>query len=411
MATSKSNETASRDFYSGMEDWQREQLMGDAAFESEFRDAMSNVANKAASKPRQIAGLTGREQGSMKVQNEATRALAQGLGGINRSLNGVSVDDSLGRIQGPAAMGQAQSAAQWRDVEAPTSDFNTVNAPDFADIGAIRSGYENQYTDDVVNTTLAGMTREQQRAQLERDARAASVGGLSNSRAAVADAVAGNLSQMSMAEMEAKLRSDAFNTAANYGLQETDMRNQFGMDSTQFTADQEAMRRQYGLDLADFGLSQEQARSSHDRALAEQDLARQRAYAENALARAGFDLDEAIAQAAQGNAAAQLELQKAGISQDLYESVYGARTNRADRMQGLGEAQREINQERNDARYYGGMEAGSWLADVYSGSRTRDSAPYNYTETASATKDDGAKEPSKWQQFAAGAAAGLSSFL
>lgn len=80
--------------------------------------------------------------------------------------------------------------------------------------------YESEYTDDVVDTTLAGMERQAQRDQLARDARGAAVGGTSNTRGAVGDAIAGQLTGMNMAEMEAKLRDDAFRFGTDASFKE-----------------------------------------------------------------------------------------------------------------------------------------------------------------------------------------------
>lgn len=405
----KSTVSETRDYYANMPQWQRDQLMGDAAFESEYRDAMSNVANQAADNPRQIAGLDARETGALTRQNDAATALANGTQANQNALNGTKVASGLGTIMDPRGLQGSMTASGFQKVAGPDPRFNAIAAPTMANTDAMRAKYESGYTDDVVNTTMAGMDREAQRAQLQRDARGAAIGGTSNSRSAVADAVSGQLTGMNKAQMEAQLRDKAFNTAAQYGLQESDMTNQFGLDRASFSADQEAARRAYGLDVSGFALEQEGMRSDNQLALADQDLQRKRAMAENQLALAGFDLDTAMAQAAQGNTAAQLALQKAGLSQDMLNDVYGARTDTAKAQAGLGAEQRDINQQRIDSRYYGGMEAGSWLADVYSGTRTRDAAPYNVS--SSGTTNDGKKEASKWQQFAAGAAAGLSSFL
>jgi hypothetical protein len=409
MATTTSKE--SRDYYANMPDWMKDQLMGDAAFEGEFRDAMSNVANAASSKPRAIAGLDPRETAAMSGATKATEALVSGNNAIMAGLNrDVRVPTSLGNIKDPTAMGDAYSAGAWRDVTGPTRDFTAIDAPSMADTDAMRAKYEDQYTGNVVDTTLAGMSREAQRAQLARDAKNAAIGGTSNSRSAVADAVAGQLSGMNMAQMEAKLRSDAFNTAAGFGLDEANMTNQFGLDSAEFRANQEELRRKYGLDVAEFDLANEQARSGYDIDRAASSLAEEEARAKNSLALAGFSLDEAMAQAAQGNTAAQLALEKAGLAGRINESSYSGRVDNAGRLAGLGETARELAQKRIDSAYYGPMEAGSWLSDVYSGSRTRDSAPYNYSST-SETESEDPDEPSKWQQFVSGAAAGLSNFL
>lgn len=88
--------------------------------------------------------------------------------------------------------------------------------------GGLGQDYESQYTDDVVDTTLAGMQRQAQRDALARQGQAAAVGGTSNTRAAVGDAVAENLSGMSMAEMEAKLRDEGFRFGSEMGMKDRD---------------------------------------------------------------------------------------------------------------------------------------------------------------------------------------------
>lgn len=83
-----------------------------------------------------------------------------------------------------------------------------------------REGYESGYTDEVVDTTLLNMQRQADRDRLVREGRAAAVGGTSNTRAAVGDAVADNLTGLSMAEMEAQLRDSGFRFGAEMDLEE-----------------------------------------------------------------------------------------------------------------------------------------------------------------------------------------------
>ena len=70
---------------------------------------------------------------------------------------------------------------------------------------------------------------------------------------------------------------------------------------------------------------------------------------------------------------------------------------------------RELAQGQIDSDYYSGMNAGSWLADVYDTSRTRDSAPYNYSETGTETAKTKESGGDVWSKVAGAAAAGLSS--
>lgn len=87
----------------------------------------------------------------------------------------------------------------------------------------MRASYESDYTDDVVDTTLAASDRERERARLAEQARASNVGGTSNTRSAIAQAVGDNLYELSRAQTEAQLRDDAFRTAAEFGQSEAQL--------------------------------------------------------------------------------------------------------------------------------------------------------------------------------------------
>lgn len=89
--------------------------------------------------------------------------------------------------------------------------------------GALGRDYESDYTDEVVNTTLAGMERQAQREALARESANAAVGGTSNTRQAVADALAGQLTGMNMAEVEAKLRDEGFRFGVDSGFKDADL--------------------------------------------------------------------------------------------------------------------------------------------------------------------------------------------
>jgi len=158
-----------------MPEWLRAAFEGDSEFRTGLLDKGSNVAADLEANPREVLGLSGDEMNARDLLWDE----------YDRS-QGVS-QDALSRLDG---------------------------------------GFEDIYTDDVVNTTLAGMQRQADRDRLLRDSQAAAVGGTSNTRAAVGNAVADNLSGMSMAEMEAKLRSDATRFGAEMGLSETELMDQ-----------------------------------------------------------------------------------------------------------------------------------------------------------------------------------------
>lgn len=78
--------------------------------------------------------------------------------------------------------------------------------------------FMSPYTDDVVDTTLAGFDRQAGRQRAEREASAQAIGGLSNTRAGVADALYGTLSDMDRAQIEAQLRDQAHRFGVDAGF-------------------------------------------------------------------------------------------------------------------------------------------------------------------------------------------------
>jgi hypothetical protein len=75
------------------------------------------------------------------------------------------------------------------------------------------------YTDDVVDTTLSGIQRQADRERAGRGASEASIGGITNTRSAVADMLAGESTARTMAETEAQLRDQAHRFGVEAGFQ------------------------------------------------------------------------------------------------------------------------------------------------------------------------------------------------
>jgi hypothetical protein len=169
--------TTESDPWENMPDWQKEAYENDAARREELLDKADITAGELNDNVEQVSGISEGEKF-----------------GLGTTLEG-------GR-QGNAMGEWAQEGLTGIDVDQMQEDN--------------MSGY----TDDVVDTTLAGMDRQNQRDQLGRDSRAASVGGTSNTRAAVGNAVANNLHGMNMGEMEAKLRDNAHQFGTQSGLEE-----------------------------------------------------------------------------------------------------------------------------------------------------------------------------------------------
>ena len=235
--------------WANMPDWQEDYFKKGAEFSSGLWDRGTAVADDLAANPREIFGMSEGEAAGLD-------SILQG-GADARD----KFDESQGMLEG---------------FEDYNSDFGNYEDLQARASGNLTGGYEDRYVDDVVDTTLAGMDRNAQREALARESRNAATGGTSNSRTAVGNAIAGQLSGMNRAEMEAKLRQDAqqFGTDANFketellrGLAGDEMaklgqgfeEGQYN-DGTQFNILDRI--RQGGLDEWNLGMGEGQAMSS-----------------------------------------------------------------------------------------------------------------------------------------------------
>jgi len=135
-----------------------------------------------------------------------------------------------------------------------------------------RGGFEDIYTEDVVDAGLADMQRQAQRDQLERDARAAAVGGTTNTRAAVADAVAQGETSRAMADFAANQRRAGLEWGTNAEFQLSDL-------------DQQDRR----LELERLGMMDQFATSDMNRGLASADWQKEYGAEERALSQEELD--------------------------------------------------------------------------------------------------------------------------
>lgn len=156
------------------------------------------------------------------------------------------------------------------------------------------------YTDNVVDTTLTGMQRQADRDRLLRQSQTAATGGVSNTRAAVADAVAGGETARAMAEAEAKLRDSAqrFGTDSLFRQAEAlDQSDQFKSKLDLDVASKSDESRRFAAEqaLKEAGLTDDAARFLSQQTLTEQELAEgdSRFGAEMALKEQGM-LDSAL---------------------------------------------------------------------------------------------------------------------
>jgi len=164
-------------------------------------------------------GLGDRDILDMNEEERAAYENFQSSIGDTQALEDKAID-LLGQTEGADLISNFEGLKEQYGFDSPT------DAAEFAsgyDPASFESGYtgdrltdlignkdfELDYTNNVVDSTLANMDRQAQRDALVREGQAAATGGISNTRAAVADAVSGNLHNMSRAQTEAELRDSA----------------------------------------------------------------------------------------------------------------------------------------------------------------------------------------------------------
>jgi hypothetical protein len=113
--------------------------------------------------------------------------------------------------------------------------------------------YQNPYTEDVINTQLAGMQRRAGEQAAALRTRQASAGALGGSRGAVESILADRESQALMADTEAKLRAQGYDAATSTALAQQERALQAQRDeeaSRQFAEQAGLARGEYGLTAA-----------------------------------------------------------------------------------------------------------------------------------------------------------------
>ena len=306
--------TVENDPYKNMPEWMQDAYRNDAAFREDLLDDASRVSSDMARQdPREILGVSDSEKA----------ALGYGLSGLNDARDTLG---DLGDYRGDWQYGKA-----GRELgEASSTDNKLMKIGDnLSDINLQKKqkNYMGRYTDDVVDTTLAGMQRQADRESLQRESANAAIGGTTNTRQAVSDAVAGQLTGMNMGEMEAKLRDEAHRFGVGAGE-----------DAARFALDKRTTKGDLYESAGRFGLNEADSRMALGDRRAELDEMANR-----------FGLDTAKLESALG-------LGGAGLL-DQY-----------------GEKKRGLTQAGLDAEYdaenYAEREALTWLNQIYSGSAT-----------------------------------------
>lgn len=204
--------TQRTDPYSGLPDWVLDYYKEDAQTGSGILDSSAKIAEWLSNNPQQVEGMSANEKA----------ALDGILGQTNKSMG--MLDDARGAIGGDRFM----------------------------------SGY----TDDVVDTTLAGMDRNYAREVASRGASEAAIGGIGGTRAAVADALGGQLHGMDRAQMEAKLRDDAFRFGTDAGFNEAALLESLAGSGMQTASQAAQFQSTYGA--MDRELRQKQADANRE---------------------------------------------------------------------------------------------------------------------------------------------------
>ena len=171
--------TTVSDPWANMPEWMEDAYKQDSALQQKLMDQGQGVADELASNPREILGPSDNEYAGMDKILES----------------------------GDIAGGLGDNASSW-----------------------LGRDYNSDYTDDVVDTTLEGMDRQHQRDMLRREAQGAAVGGTSNNRVSVGNAVAGGEHARAMAEQEAALRDDAHRFGVDSGFKDAELSNRFAND-------------------------------------------------------------------------------------------------------------------------------------------------------------------------------------
>jgi hypothetical protein len=271
----------------------------------------------------------------------------------------------------------------------------------------------------VVDTTLAGMERQAQRKQLEREAQGAALGGTSNTRTSVGNAVAEQLNNYNMAEIEAKIRNDAHKFAAEQGMTEAEYirkvaDDMFGRGSEMAKAlTGEAAAERTMADTM-FGWGKDVSKGILDEAAAERTLSQDiytkgKGYADfmSGEADSTYDRGADYAKYMSGEADTQYDLGSTLFDQgesaaklygDTGSTMFGRGAVIAGTTGALGEQQRMLDQQAYDEERTAAQQANAYLGDVYAGTAI-DKGPY---DSKSTTKVPDPKGPSLMQSIVGG---------
>lgn len=196
----------------------------------EKEDVLYEIANQVAAgmDPREILGTSELEQLGLAA---AMEGFDQGEYLLEQAGDFSGIDQAIEGMYG--------SIGNYDDLYEAASQLSGYTTDRIGDktIDEMRDSYTSGYTDDVVETTLASSDRKRQQERLAEQLATTAAGGTSNTRGAISQAVGDQLYGMNRSEIEAKLRDDAFRTAADYALQEAGLGQNEDQMNYDFLAD------------------------------------------------------------------------------------------------------------------------------------------------------------------------------
>lgn len=361
--------SSTTDPYGGLPEWARNYYKNDSSRTGDLISDAESLSQQRGGDPSTVAGMSDNETRAMRdMQRRNTQtqgllgdgraAIAGGASGTQAAQN--RADGSMDWGMGEAldfdnrAMGvvdQATDEARQYDdtaVNSMTRGNDTARGYlDRADGALGGERYMSGYTDDVVNTTLAGMDRNAARQQMERGASEASIGGLGGTRGGVADALAGQLNGMDRAQMEASLRDKGFTFGSEMGLRESQQLQSIGMDHSGM-----------GFGEADVyrGIGQDRLASGFQEADFLRDIGGDRY---------GMGMDRAGVFEGRGDKAFDRGMATGGYMIDSANAGMGLQGSASQYDATYGEAERGVQQNRNDLK----RDEMDWYAQIFNGSR------------------------------------------
>jgi hypothetical protein len=301
----------------------------------------------------------------------------RGGGAMNNPLDNYASAGLMAQIAGnagPNLAGTAQVGQVNPVTGARVGQVDPVTGARVGDVGnvtgasmgseSLLSGlqsYMNPYTNDVVDTTLAGFDTNAARLRAQQAAAGAGRGAFGGSRYAIGEAVTEGELARERASSEAGLRSSAFNTGAALSGQDADRRQQAGAMNAQMDQQARLSNQQSELSriLAQAGFDQQAGLSNQQTDLSrtlsqagfdqQAGLSNQNVDLSRTLAQANFDQQGGQFNAGQRDGALDRMLSSAGLLTQIGSTQQG--NERADIAQiaGLGDTQRGIQQDFDQA--------------------------------------------------------------